>query len=63
MPRPTRLAPAALLAFLALTLLAGASFAADLTIVRDPSQLAKLPEGERAAWEAFWSEVRSALER
>jgi tetratricopeptide (TPR) repeat protein len=31
--------------------------------VRDPAELAKLPEAERRAWEAFWAEVRMTLAR
>src|SRR5262249_49728163 len=31
----------------------------DLTGVRDPDALAKLPPGEQAAWKALWDEVAS----
>ena len=33
----------------------------DLAGVRDEKELAKLPEGERKEWQAFWSEVATLL--
>jgi len=33
----------------------------DLAGVRDPDEIAKLPESERAPWTALWDEVRKAL--
>ena len=33
----------------------------DLRVVRDPALLAKLPEAERVAFTALWSEVDAAL--
>ncbi len=35
----------------------------DLSGVRDPEALAKLPEAERATWQALWAEVESQLKR
>ncbi len=35
----------------------------DLVGVRDPEELANLPEQERKAWRAFWAEVRALLEK
>ncbi len=34
----------------------------DLANVRDPAALAKLPESERQAWQAFWQEVARTLD-
>ncbi|HEV8060069.1 MAG TPA: tetratricopeptide repeat protein, partial [Gemmataceae bacterium] len=33
----------------------------DLSCVRDPAALAKLPETERSAWQEFWQEVERTL--
>jgi len=35
---------------------------ADLASVREPDALAKLPDDERRAWEAFWADVRRTLD-
>ncbi len=35
----------------------------DLEGVRDPEELAKLPEEEMKAWRALWAEVRALLEK
>jgi tetratricopeptide (TPR) repeat protein len=35
----------------------------DLAAVRDPQALARLPEAERAAWQALWRDVGSLLKR
>jgi hypothetical protein len=35
----------------------------DLAGVRDPEELAKLPEAERAEWQALWADVDRLLER
>ena len=33
----------------------------DLASVRDPTELAKLPETERVAWTQYWKDVAAAL--
>jgi serine/threonine-protein kinase len=35
----------------------------DLARLREPEELARLPAGERAAWEAFWKDVESLSAR
>jgi hypothetical protein len=35
----------------------------DLTGVRDIPVLAKLPEGERKAWQALWADVDALLNK
>jgi hypothetical protein len=35
----------------------------ELAAVRDQAALAKLPQGERKAWEALWADVAGLLER
>ena len=35
----------------------------DLTAVRDPAALAKLPEDERREWQALWADVQALLTR
>jgi tetratricopeptide (TPR) repeat protein len=35
----------------------------DLAGVRDPDALARLPEGERAAWRTLWADVEALLKR
>jgi eukaryotic-like serine/threonine-protein kinase len=35
----------------------------DWACIRDPDQLAKLPESEQQAWTAFWADVRSVYEK
>jgi hypothetical protein len=35
----------------------------DLAGVRGPEALAKLPEGERAAWQKLWADVEEVLTR
>jgi hypothetical protein len=34
---------------------------ADLVVLRDGAELAKLPEGERRAWRALWEDVGTLL--
>jgi hypothetical protein len=34
---------------------------ADLACVRDPDELAKLPEAEQAEWKELWADVAAAL--
>jgi hypothetical protein len=36
---------------------------ADLVGIREEKPLAKLPEEERATWQAFWAEVEALLKR
>jgi tetratricopeptide (TPR) repeat protein len=36
---------------------------ADLTGVRDPKELTKLPEAERAAWKQFWNDVEKLVQK
>ena len=33
----------------------------DLAGIREPAELAKLPEAERTAWQALWAEVEDRL--
>jgi tetratricopeptide (TPR) repeat protein len=35
----------------------------DLSSVRDPKALAQLPQAERAAWQEFWAEVQTLLQK
>jgi hypothetical protein len=35
----------------------------DLSGVRDPDALAKLPDQEQQAWRSFWSEVDALLRK
>ena len=35
----------------------------DLAGVRDPEELAKLPEAERRSWQALWAEVETLEKR
>lgn len=35
----------------------------DLSAIRDKDTLAKLPEPERAEWDAFWAGVDASLEK
>ena len=35
----------------------------DLIGVREPKELAKLPEGERAEWQTFWGDVEALIKR
>jgi hypothetical protein len=35
----------------------------DLASLREPDALAKLPQGERKDWQAFWAEVSSLLNK
>ena len=34
---------------------------ADLSGVRDPGPLAKLPDAERSEWETLWADVKATL--